>query len=122
MQAPGSGGFAEERVRDRGRMNPAARRRVEADAYVVNESWFLKAWRNDPPTNLGRLDELSKRGLPVVPPVPTMDSRLTTWAFALYLFVLGRRAPDRSRPAGADVAAGAHVEFLWRSPRPSVDR
>ncbi|MEY2420632.1 MAG: spectinomycin phosphotransferase [Acidimicrobiaceae bacterium] len=66
----------------------------EADAFVVDGSWFVKAWRRDPPATLGLLDELKQRGLPVVPPVRTVDGRLTTSTFALYPFVHGRPAPE----------------------------
>ena len=66
----------------------------EADAFVVDRTWFVKVWRRDPPANLGVLDVLAQRGLPVVPPIRTSDGRVTTPAFAVYPFVRGRPAPN----------------------------
>ena len=66
----------------------------ESDAFVVDRAWFVKAWRGQPPANLGVLDELADRGLPVVPPLRTTDGRVMTAAFAVYPLVRGRPAPD----------------------------
>jgi Ser/Thr protein kinase RdoA (MazF antagonist) len=66
----------------------------EADAFVVNRSWFVKIWRHDPPTNLRLLDELAQRGIPVVPPVRTTDGHLSSSAYVVYPFVGGRPAPE----------------------------
>ena len=67
----------------------------EADAFVVDESWFVKVWRSDPPANLAVLDELAQRGVPVAPPVRTTDGRFAASRYAVYPFV-------RGRPAGED--------------------
>jgi Ser/Thr protein kinase RdoA (MazF antagonist) len=66
----------------------------EADAYVVDGSWFVKAWRGDPPPNLAVLDELAQLGVPVVPPMRTIDGRLTASAYAVYPYVHGRPGPE----------------------------
>ncbi len=66
----------------------------EADAFVINGSWFVKVWRHDPPTNLGLLDELAQRGVPVVPPVRTTDGRLSSSTYVVFPFVRGRPAPE----------------------------
>lgn len=66
----------------------------EADAFVVDERWFVKAWRRGAPAHLAVLEQLKQRGLPVAPPVRTTDGRLTTPEFAVYPFVAGRRADD----------------------------
>jgi hypothetical protein len=66
----------------------------EADCFVVDDTWFVKAWRREPPTNLALLDQLAQRGLPVVPPRPTTDGRWSTPMCAVFPFVRGHRAPD----------------------------
>ncbi len=66
----------------------------EADAFVVDGSWFVKVWRHDPPTNLAVLDELARRGVPAVPPVRTSDGRLATSTHVVYPFIQGRPAPE----------------------------
>lgn len=66
----------------------------EADAFVVDGSWFVKVWRRDPPANLAVLEELAQRGLPVAPPVRTTDGQLATSTYAVYPFVHGRSAPE----------------------------
>ena len=66
----------------------------EADAFVVDGSWFVKVWRREPPANLALLDELAQRGLPVAPPVRTLDGQLAASTYAVYPFVRGRLAPE----------------------------
>lgn len=66
----------------------------EADAFVIDKRWFVKAWRQGPPANLRMLDELAQRGLPVLPPLRTIDGRVGTSTYAVYPFVRGHRAPE----------------------------
>jgi aminoglycoside phosphotransferase (APT) family kinase protein len=92
----------------------------EADAFVVDGRWFVKAWRHGPPANLAVLDELAQRGLPVVPPVRTIDGRLATSTYAVYPFVRGHRALDNPEVLGRTLRQ-VHSIMDVNLPRATMD-
>ncbi len=92
----------------------------EADAFVVDESWFIKVWRHDAPTNLAVLDELARRGVPVVPPVRTTDGQLATSTYVVYPFVRGRPAPEDAALLGRTLRQ-VHAITDVNLPRTTMD-
>jgi Ser/Thr protein kinase RdoA (MazF antagonist) len=66
----------------------------EADCFLVDNRFFVKAWRRGAPTNLAVLEQLAARGLPVIPPLRTKDGHFSTAAYAVFPYVNGSRAPD----------------------------
>jgi hypothetical protein len=66
----------------------------EADCFVADGVWFIKVWRRDPPTTLALLNDLAERGLPVVPPIHTIDGRLATTTCGVFPYTHGSPAAD----------------------------
>lgn len=71
----------------------------ESECWVIDDRWFVKVWREDPPANLELLKHLD---LPVPVPLRTRDGRLTAQtggrSFAVFPLISGR-------PATSDDAA-----------------
>lgn len=72
----------------------------EADCFVVDDVWFVKVWRGQPPTDLALLDDLASRGLPVAPPIRTLDGHLATTTYAVFPRVRASRALDDPKVLG----------------------
>lgn len=97
----------------------------ESECWVVDGRWFVKAWRGEPPERLELLEQLHRRGLPVVVPLRTSAGSLMATSggrpYAVFPFVRGRPAGDDDWAEMARALRGVHAVRDVSLPRTTME-